>query len=287
MPTDNIIDSVVKTSKSRDIVRKMIPMLISWARQGRTDMTYQDMAKAADLNTWRIGHQLGLLHDVFTELEKRTGRHIPVLNTFCKSKSTKVPSCGFSYVERNYESMTLDEQQKIITLIENDAINYPDWDWVLDQLGLLPAKAFTEEDLENISKNFRGFGGEGPDHKALKEYLQSHPETIGVSDVESADVEHCLPSGDRLDLHFNLKNGDRVAVEVKPATAPDDDVTRGIFQCVKYRAVLDAMKKAACMNYKNRVILAIGGTLSESNRNLADLLAVPYFESIPTLKQRL
>lgn len=52
-------------------------------------------------------------------------------------------------------------------------------------------------------------------------------------------TEKRLPSGDSLDVYFQ-NDEERVAVEVKPATSDRADLTRGIFQCVKYTAVLRA-----------------------------------------------
>ncbi len=55
--------------------------------------------------------------------------------------------------------------------------------------------------------------------------------------------EHQLSSGDRLDAYFD--NGRlRLAVEVKASHASDDEIMRGVYQCIKYRAVLRAEQQA-------------------------------------------
>ena len=88
-----------------------------------------------------------------------------------------------------------------------------------------------------------GTGGESEEHKKLKGYAQEHPELFGVSRNAKSNVEYPLPSGDLLDVLF--KDGDKwTAVEVKSCRSDDNDLKRGIYQCVKYRAVLEAMKKA-------------------------------------------
>jgi hypothetical protein len=54
------------------------------------------------------------------------------------------------------------------------------------------------------------------------------------------DIEVPLLSGDRIDCSFD--SGDRIAVvEVKSWISNEDDLIRGIFQCIKYRAVMEAM----------------------------------------------
>ena len=41
-----IIDKVVKTPKTRELVRKAIPILISWAINDETSKTYRDLTHA-------------------------------------------------------------------------------------------------------------------------------------------------------------------------------------------------------------------------------------------------
>lgn len=55
--------------------------------------------------------------------------------------------------------------------------------------------------------------------------------------------EKHLSSGDRLDAHFD--NGkQRLAVEVKTSGCSEDELQRGVYQAVKYRAILRAEQKA-------------------------------------------
>ena len=75
-----------------------------------------------------------------------------------------------------------------------------------------------------------------------------------------------------------MSNGNRVAIEVKPSTSPDDDITRGIFQCVKYKAVLEAIRKVDYGKYDVSTLLAIADTMSEQNRLLAETLNIIYVE---------
>ena len=70
-----------------------------------------------------------------------------------------------------------------------------------------------------------------------------------------------------------------VAVEVKPSTAPEEDITRGIFQCVKYQAVMDASRVADYGNYDNEVILVLAGEMSKSNKQLAEDLDIKFIEN--------
>ena len=153
----------------------------------------------------------------------------------------------------------------------NKPITTKKWDWVLDQLGLQPSKIITEQELDAISVLVGG--GEGKEHKAIKDYVYKHPECLGITGVIRKDTEHPLPSGDRLDVYFKTSYN-RYAVEVKPSTSSDDDIIRGIFQCVKYKAVLEAMRKVECDRYSISTLLVVAGTMSDRNKQLAEALEI-------------
>ena len=99
----HIIDDIVPQDKSRELVRKIIPTLIRWAKQGLTTRTYDDLTKELGYDRYSgISKQLGYVDDVFKKLEELTQEKIPILNALVKSKSTMLPSPGFSYVYTSY-----------------------------------------------------------------------------------------------------------------------------------------------------------------------------------------
>ena len=86
----------------------------------------------------------------------------------------------------------------------------------------------------------RGRGGEGPNHKALRLRVMEEPSLVrrGLRPEDTAtEVE--LLSGDRVDVVLAAKDG-TVAIEVKSRDSDRNDLERGVYQCVKYRAVLAA-----------------------------------------------
>ena len=282
MSAQNIIDKVIPQTRSREIVRQMIPILIRWAKLGLTDKTYNDMNHALGYTKFSgIGHQLGNIDIVMKELEKETGmKGIPTLNALCKNSVTHLPSPGFSFVYTSYKDMSPQEKQIFVTGLNQEAIQYEYWDRVLKELELEPAAIFTDEELQKITKPLYGSGGEGKEHKALKEYIAAHPKSIGIRGIEMVETEFPLPSGDRLDVFFALKDGSCVAVEIKPTTSPDEDISRGVFQCVKYKAVLDAAKAIRFGNYAVvKTLLVCGGIISSKNKQLAEDLGIKYIES--------
>ncbi len=77
-----------------------------------------------------------------------------------------------------------------------------------------------------------GLGGEGQEHKRLKEYIAGHPEEIGISDVKNVTVEHVFCCGDTVDVLFELNNSTDIVVEIETI-----DPEPGCHQAIKYRAL--------------------------------------------------
>ena len=281
MPTrKNIINNIVPTSKFRKSVCLIIPVLIRWAKSGKTNMTYGDLRHATGIkNIQNIGRLLKRVHFVINELKGQSGVEIPTLNSLVKNKSTKLPSDGFEIVYPSYNKLNDDEKKVFVEGLDSKAINFKRWDWVLDQLGLEPAQITTDEELQSKTGKIGGSSGEGKDHKKLKKYILDHPESIGIKDVVSRSDEYTLPSGDRVDVYIIRKNGDRIAVEVKPESSPDEDMLRGIFQCVKYVSVMEAVRALGCGSFNVSTILVLGGSLSKQNKKIASELDVEYIEN--------
>lgn len=271
-----ILKKAVPTEKMRAIVSTMIPHLIRWAQNGETDKTYLDMIHILNMPRWSgIGRALGSVEDVMQALRKDSGKSdIPSLNALCKNTSTKLPSEGFSYVYKEYDKMPVEAKRIFVEGVNQKAVKYEHWDWVLNALGLQPAVGLTEDEWKSISKPIYGSGGEGKEHKALKEYIKANPKALGIHHVVHAETEHVLPSGDRLDVYFVLKDGTHVAVEVKPATAPEQDVARGIFQCVKYEATMKAIRQLENESYAIQTYLVVGDDITSTNKKIADELKV-------------
>jgi hypothetical protein len=254
----------------------MIPQMVRWAQNGETDKTYLDMIHVLNMSRWSgIGYALGFVEDVMQVLRKESGKHdIPSLNTLCNKTSTRLPSDGLSYVYKEYKLMSTAAKRIFVKGINQKAVEYEHWDWVLSALGLQPATGLTADEWKILSKPVHGSGGEGKEHKELKEYIKANPQKIGIHHVTHSETEHVLPSGDRLDVYFELKDGTRVAVEVKPSTAPEQDVARGIFQCVKYEATMKAIRQLENESYAIQTYLVVAADITPTNQKIADELKV-------------
>ena len=219
---------------------KMIPVLVRWA-QGAWDKPhyYSDLTAAVGHKTNQIGNVMGTIQDIIDDLQKQSGKKIPTLNCLVFSKSSDLPSDGFDYVIKNYSKLSPDSQKGEVRKLNLQAHLY-DWNWVLNSLGLQPAKIFSSDDLSKMKSTAHGV--------------------------------------------FECRGNKHIAIEVKPSSSPEYDITRGIFQCVKYQAVMDAARVADYGNYNNEVILVMAGVMSDKNKQLANDLAIHYIEQFNILE---
>ena len=119
------------------------------------------------------------------------------------------------------------------------------------------------------------FGGEaeGSNHRTLKEYVHNVAEKICGDDIEKCQMEYPLRSGDEVDV--TAWNKRKIwHVEVKSRTSKDPDVTRGVYQCVKYTAVGKAMEKAKNSGRNVKCLLVVESKPSQNVSALADKLGV-------------
>ena len=137
---------------------------------------------------------------------------------------------------------------------------------------------FGVSDIANISNNTY-FGGEGVNHLELKRYISSAPTCVGLSESFKSHIEYKLPSGDQLDIIFK-KDSEWVAVEVKSRTSSDADIGRGVFQCVKYHAVLEAISIVTGEPEYVSVILALETSLPKAYVPIVKKLGVTVIENI-------
>lgn len=272
----DIIDRIIPTEATRKIVRAITPVLVYWANTRQIHHTYGDLSAAIGRpNFHRLGHSLGMLQNVIEKLSVSSNKRIPTLNCLVNNKKDGIPSIGFKFVYDKYDKLDDAGKNLLVEGLISEVLSYPDWNWVLTQLELSPYTPFTDEDIAAVeSSAHKSHGGEGKEHKELKEYICNHPDAIGLKNVVSVQTEQPLPSSDKLDVYFKLEDGTIVAVEVKPSTSDDADITRGIFQCIKYKAVLEALRTIDAKIQNIKVIYITARELSDLHHRLISTLSV-------------
>ena len=125
-----------------------------------------------------------------------------------------------------------------------------------------------------------GGRGEGPAHKSLGEWVRKHPECIHkrFRDVDSK-TEVDLLSGDRVDVVYWAPR-EVVVIEVQSRISDFDDFQRGIYQCVKYRAVMEA-QEAETPGRRVRTFLVTETPLPSDLVRTAKRLHVPHLRVTP------
>lgn len=180
----------------------------------------------------------------------------PLLNALI-TRPTGIPGDRFgSYYDRvwrgpgarGWSSLSRHRKLEAVADIRGAVRRYPDWDAVYRQLyrGDPPRtprpKRFTEKDGKPPETMRRPGLGESDEHRRLKDWASKNPQKLGLAGTMIGTPERGLLSGDRIDVQFT-DGTNFVAVEVKSIRSGYDDWQRGIYQCVKYRAVVEAQER--------------------------------------------
>jgi len=141
----------------------------------------------------------------------------------------------------------------------------------VEQLGAAVGRKLPDPDFAGPAVDYRDVisrashfqaGGESEDHRRLKEYVAGNPRLLGLPANTSGKTEYSLPSGDSVDVHFQAKC-ECVAAEVKAKRSLEADILRGIFQCIKYRAVMEACQVLKGVPQGARAVLVLEGALPD------------------------
>ncbi len=128
-----------------------------------------------------------------------------------------------------------------------------------------------------------GGGGEGIEHKTLKEFVHKHCERI-LSEISGRRVEvtdrqmECeLPSGDQADVTA-CNEGSIWHIEVKSKISGESDIRRGLYQCVKYEAVEKVRQRVEHPSSSREVksLLVVENKLSQALEKHAKSMRVQF-----------
>jgi hypothetical protein len=259
--------------------RRALPILVQQAGMG-TRMTYSTLAKKMRMpNARNLNYVLGSVGKTLQDLGRRWRQRIPPIQCLVVNKQSDLPGEGFlGFLQRSRGGLS---QVKLRRLVENEmerAYAYPHWDEVLAALDLKPLESSGVARLMQQARFIRGRGGAGSKeslaHRQLKERIAADPRLVGLPrSMGPGVVEYSLPSGDVVDVVFEASSV-RVAVEVKSSISVDGDVARGLFQCVKYLAVLVAQDRSNRASRRNQVMLACDRGLTPDLSQLRRRLGV-------------
>ena len=140
---------------------------------------------------------------------------------------------------------------------------------------------YTPPDFTPLIKEAIGFGGgEGEAHKRLKEFVRAAAGSDRAA-AQRASREYRTASSFRnsLDVCFR-ETQEWTAAEVKPINSPIGDILRGLFQCVKYKAVMEAEQVTKGLTRAATAVLVLQGTLPHVLVPIRNMLGITVFEGV-------
>ncbi len=282
MPTTAQTASLLTGDKLYQVrARAALPLLVRQAAKAKP-ISYSTLAKKLKMpNPRNLNFVLGCIGQTIEHLSKQFGTKVPQIQCLVVNKTSGMPGKGidgFLGIWDDHGNMPPRSRREIVNKKLMEIYRYPHWDVVLDSLKLAPvAIDFTDE----IELALSGLGGgESQEHKRLKEFVARNPTAIGLFNITSVgETEYRLHSGDCLDISFR-SNSSWVAVEVKSRVSDDADLVRGIFQCVKYQAILNAVLLSKSMTIDARVVLVLEEKLPDYLLPLCNLLRVAVVDEV-------
>lgn len=218
--------------------RLALPHLVYCAKMKNT-ITYQDLGDRID----RHAHFVlpGILGYIREDICGEEG--LPYISAIVVNKYTRMPGRGF--LPGGTDHLSKEEYRKAFEEIRDKVFACREWDSLLKKMGLSPLTK-TPEDLnrdalqyiESQKKN-RG-GGESRKHKYLKTFVAENPYALGFSVIKRVQKEFPFVSGDRCDVVFDLGDKGFAVVEIKLGTKEKEELTKGVYQAIKYRALMEA-----------------------------------------------
>ena len=239
----------------------------------------------------QYGKPAGAIGDACKDYADQTGIKVPPINLMVVNAASGLPGKGANgyirrfckdYLDRSVDPTKLSDREKraIIDRAHGEIFDFPSWGDVLRACGLKETRRTRNRSRSRRRHPSPGGWSTGPEskaHKRLKQQIANNPALIGLKTDDSGIQEYTLWSGDRVDVYFQRE---AVAVEVKTASAEFDELHRGIFQCVKYKAVLQAQQVHDRMIPIADCVLAVGGVFPKELQEIASLLGIRYYAKL-------
>jgi hypothetical protein len=234
------------------------------AADRRQTVSYADVAryiaKRIDRRFARSWHHIG---DVVGSLMYRVLEVVPKappINTLVVS-ADGLPGNGADafvekYLDLDYTKLGDAQKRAFIKPLHETIWNFPDWRSIGTKAfgrKFVPPKELPGESDGKARRLGRGGPAESEQHRRLKQYVAEHPEKFGApKECREGLIEYRLLSTDEIDVLF-VSVGKQIAVEVKSKRSNLSDIERGIFQCVKYRALLEAQSRVEDLEIKTNI----------------------------------
>jgi hypothetical protein len=262
--------------------RQALPILVRQARAGKK-IPYSDLADELGMHNPRnLNYVLGYIGRAIQKLAKTWKAKIPPIQCVAVNKNTGIPGEGIGWFISDladFKARSPEEREQIVEIELVKVFAYPKWKEVLSAFGLKPVGLSAAISVLKSQAKEKGGVGEQEDHRRLKDYIACSPEVLGLPGYGQGQTEFPFPSADRIDVMF--RHGDRwVGVEIKGPSSDDADLVRGLFQCVKYIALLEANIKSDLNKGYARVLMVSARQLPAAVKELKKILGIEVLDGI-------
>ena len=231
-------------------VKPLARWLISVAYQ-RSFTTYGEvktrLVQEIGFNPSKSARLMGRLAGIMMNHILEDDLETPLLNILLVGQDTLLPGDGAKgFLNRRFNKRCLhvkhSDWNKYCNKAETEVYTFPHWKKVYKKVF---DETFMPEDWVDAGKERDGINsgqsGEGRNHRNLRLWVKNNPGKVdNKSDGARTETEVVLKSGDRVDVVI-YGSDKTMAVEVKSRDSNETDLERGIYQCIKYRAVMAAM----------------------------------------------
>jgi hypothetical protein len=227
------------------------------------------------------GPVLSKIASAIDQLSAEWEHRLPPLTILIRDAGSGDPNEGFDeflqrYVSAEQAGKLTEHNRHVLVERATEAVyRCEDWDAVAAYFDVtIPTHDASE--AKPIALPLPGPLGDGESeaHAALKRYVAAHPELFAdFGSFGPGTMEALLLSGDEVDVLF-ASDDQTLGVEVKTGDAAPGELTRGLYQCVKYRAVLQAMHAVKGELKRVQVVLVTPQALSVEHQEAAGRLAV-------------
>lgn len=127
---------------------------------------------------------------------------------------------------------------------------------------------------DNLLRRKYGWGGEGTEHKLLKEWCANNPQELGLNDVREipGKMEYRFISGDIADIVFKIADDQYAVLEIE-TTNPEP----GAYQALKYKTLLCSENGLPIESDRVRAIL-VAWQVPSRVRDFCRQYGIQYFE---------
>jgi len=230
---------------------------------------------------WGFG-PIVLVLDSLAEISKFSGG-IPNITTIVRN--TGKPTIGLGvFKHAQLEDGSKSDKDAWLKSERKQVFRFKRWDEVLSFLEIQKMKDLTPPAivLQAFERTSSHQSGKSPEHQAIQNWLQNNSSTVGIASNEGIvfeQQEYLFWSLDRLDLLLKTSN-EWIGIEVKPSGASDDEIRKGLYQVIKYRALLDAELLAEGLPQSSSCILVTGGLFPPSLKALAERFQIRVIENV-------